>query len=258
VPEVEVRLTQVYKAFGNDETGRRVGKYTETSDNGLIVAVDHIDLEVNDGEFFSLLGPSGCGKTTALRLLAGFEAPDAGRVMVGGAVVAAEGRILVSPEHRGIGMVFQDLALWPHMTVRGNLEFGLKARGVPHPEREERIKLILERVELLEYAGAKPATLSGGQQRRVALARALVARPRALLMDEPLSSLDQELNLKLRDEILQLQSGFGFALLYVTHDREEAFALAERVVLMDHGRILFNGNPDLVRSRLASTNGPIG
>jgi ABC-type Fe3+/spermidine/putrescine transport system ATPase subunit len=124
-------------------------------------------------------------------------------------------------------MVFQDLALWPHMTVRGNLEFGLRAQGTASHEREGRIHQMLARVELLEYTDSKPGSLSGGQQQRVALARALVLRPRALLMDEPLSSLDEELNLKLREEILQLQGEFGFALLYVTHDREEAFALAD-------------------------------
>ncbi len=222
-------------------------------------ALDGFSLNIGERERVALLGPSGCGKTTALRLLAGFEAPDAGRVLVGASVVAERGRIVVPPERRGIGMVFQDLALWPHMTVRGNLEFGLKARGVPQSERETRIKLILERVELLEHAGAKPTTLSGGPQQRVALARALVLRPRALLMDEPLSSLDQELNLKLRDEILQLQSEFGFALLHVTHDREEAFALADRIVLVARGRALLEGDSDLIRSHLAfHRNSPVG
>jgi iron(III) transport system ATP-binding protein len=206
-------------------------------------ALDDFSLEVGEGERVALLGPSGCGKTTALRLLAGFEAPDAGRVLVGGSVVAERGRIVVSPERRGIGMVFQDLALWPHMTVRGNLEFGLRAQGIPARERGGRINQMLARIELLEYADARPGSLSGGQQQRVALARALVLRPRALLMDEPLSSLDQELNLKLRDEILQLQGEFGFALLYVTHDREEASALVDRIVLMARGRALHGNNP---------------
>jgi ABC-type Fe3+/spermidine/putrescine transport system ATPase subunit len=222
-------------------------------------ALDGFSLEVGEGERVALLGPSGCGKTTALRLLAGFEAPDAGRVRVGGSVVAERGRIVVPPERRGIGMVFQDLALWPHMTVRGNLEFGLRAQGDPTREREGRINQMLARVELLEYADTKPGSLSGGQQQRVALARALVLRPRALLMDEPLSSLDEELNLKLRDEILQLQGEFGFALLYVTHDREEAFALADRIALVARGRALLEGNSDLIRSHLAfHGNSPVG
>jgi ABC-type Fe3+/spermidine/putrescine transport system ATPase subunit len=218
-------------------------------------ALDGFSLEVGEGERVALLGPSGCGKTTALRLLAGFEAPEAGRVLVGVSVVAERGRIVVPPERRGIGMVFQDLALWPHMTVRGNLEFGLRAQGIPGHEREGRIHRMLARVELLEYADARPGSLSGGQQQRVALARALVLRPRALLMDEPLSSLDEELNLKLRGEILQLQGEFGFALLYVTHDREEAFALAERIVLVARGRALLDGVPHLIRSHLALHGG---
>ncbi len=222
-------------------------------------ALDGFSLEVGEGERVALLGPSGCGKTTALRLLAGFEAPDAGRVLVGGSVVAERGRIVVPPERRGIGMVFQDLALWPHMTVRGNLEFGLRAQGIPPSERGARIDQMLSRVELLEYADAKPGSLSGGQQQRVALARALVLRPRALLMDEPLSGLDEELNLKLRGEILQLQMEFGFALLYVTHDREEAFALADRIVLVERGRAFLEGDSDLIRSHLAShRNSPFG
>jgi iron(III) transport system ATP-binding protein len=215
-------------------------------------ALDGFSLEIGEGERVALLGPSGCGKTTALRLLAGLEAPDAGRVLVGGSVVAKRGEIIVPPERRGIGMVFQDLALWPHMTVRGNLEFGLRAQGIHSKEREGRINQMLARVELLEYADARPGALSGGQQQRVALARSLVLRPRALLMDEPLSSLDEDLNLKLRDEILQLQGEFGFALLYVTHDREEAFALVDRIVLVARGRVLVEGNSDLIRSHLAS------
>jgi ABC-type Fe3+/spermidine/putrescine transport system ATPase subunit len=222
-------------------------------------ALDGFSLDVGEGERVALLGPSGCGKTTALRVLAGFEAPDAGRVLVGVSVVAERGRIVVPPERRGIGMVFQDLALWPHMTVRGNLEFGLLAQGIPSHERERRIHQMLARVELLEYADAKPGSLSGGQQQRVALARALILCPRALLMDEPLSSLDEELNLKLRGEILQLQEEFGFALLYVTHDREEAFALADRIVLVARGRALLEGDSDLIRSHLAlHGNRPVG
>jgi ABC-type sugar transport system ATPase subunit len=152
-------------------------------------------------------------------------------------------------------MVFQDLALWPHFTVRGNLEFGLKAKGVPAKEREARIREMLERVELLEYGAAKPVALSGGQQQRVALARALVLRPRALLMDEPLSSLDVDLNRRLRDEILRLHQEFQFALLYVTHDRGEACALAERVVLMKLGQAEMEGTPDQVRAYLEGQSG---
>jgi ABC-type Fe3+/spermidine/putrescine transport system ATPase subunit len=200
-------------------------------------ALGGFSLEVREGERVALLGPSGCGKSTTLRLLAGFEAPDRGRVEVGGVLVAAEGQVIVPPERRDVGMVFQDLALWPHLSVRGNLEFGLKAKRIARSERDQRIRQMLRRVNLLEYAAAKPATLSGGQQQRVALARTLVLRPRALLMDEPLSSLDVDLNVRLREEILRLHAEFGFALLYVTHDREEAYALAERVIVMMRGRV---------------------
>jgi ABC-type Fe3+/spermidine/putrescine transport system ATPase subunit len=217
---------------------------------GTRKALDNFSLKVMEGERVALLGPSGCGKTTALRLLAGFESPDRGQVEIAGVPAAAEGRILLPPEARSLGMVFQDLALWPHFTVRGNLEFGLKAKGVPAKERKARIREMLERVELLEYVAAKPAALSGGQQQRVALARALVLRPRALLMDEPLSSLDVDLNRRLREEILRLHQEFQFALLYVTHDRGEASALTERVVLMKLGQAEMEGTPDQVRSYL--------
>jgi ABC-type Fe3+/spermidine/putrescine transport system ATPase subunit len=189
-------------------------------------------LDIADGERVALLGPSGCGKTTALRLLAGLETPDRGQVVIGGRLAAAEGRLVMEPEDRNLGMVFQDLALWPHMTVAGNLEFGLRARGVPKEKRREKIRAMLDKVELLAYAQRRPSSLSGGQQQRVALARALVLGPKALLMDEPLSSLDVALNLKLREEILALHGALGFALLYVTHDAEEAGAIAERVLTM--------------------------
>jgi ABC-type Fe3+/spermidine/putrescine transport system ATPase subunit len=221
---------------------------------GTRLVLDTFSVEVDEGERVALLGPSGCGKTTALRLLAGFEMPDAGRVIVGGALASADGRMHLPPERRSLGMVFQDLALWPHLTVSGNLEFGLHARGVPKQERDRRTREMLERVELTEHARTKPAALSGGQQQRVALARALVLRPAALLMDEPLSSLDYELNLRLRREILDLQRELGFAFLYVTHDREEAFGLAQRVILMEHGREAIVGTPEEIRAWLARPN----
>lgn len=204
---------------------------------GERAAVRDFSLSVEAGERIVILGPSGCGKTTVLRLLAGFLAPEAGRITIDGELVAAEGRILKEPEQRNLGMVFQDLALWPHFTVKGNLDFPLKARGLPKAERARRIAEILKLVEMEEYADSRPAALSGGQQQRVALARALVVRPKALLMDEPLSNLDFELNLRLRGEILRLHRSLGFTLLYVTHDREEAFEIGTRVVLMRSGRI---------------------
>ncbi len=206
-------------------------------------AVREFSLAVEKGERVVLLGPSGCGKTTVLRLLAGFLAPDAGRIEIDGEVVAADGRNFKEPEDRGLGMVFQDLALWPHLTVRGNLEFGLKAKGLPKRERAEKVREMLDLVQLVSYVDAKPADLSGGQQQRVALARALVLQPKALLMDEPLSSLDLELNLLLRREILRLQQSIGFTLIYVTHDRDEAFDIATRVVVMSRGELRWDGPP---------------
>ncbi len=206
-------------------------------------ALDGVSLGVEEGERAVILGPSGCGKTTVLRLFAGLAAPGEGRVLIDGRLAAADGRIEIEPEERGLGMVFQDLALWPHLSVAGNLELGLRARGVSRAERKRRVKEMLDLVELGELASRRPAELSGGQQQRVALARALVLEPRALLMDEPLSSLDPELNHRLRTEILALQARLGFTLVYVTHDREEAVALATRVVLMERGRVVAEGSP---------------
>jgi len=208
-----------------------------TRSYGDVEALRGVSLQIEEGERIVILGPSGCGKTTILRLIAGFEAPDGGSILIGAETVAGDGRVLVPPERRGIGMVFQDLALWPHMSVRGNIEFGLKARGMGAGERNERIRSVLGLVHMEDYAGRKPAQLSGGQQQRVALARVLALEPAIVLMDEPLSSLDQELNEKLRGEILDLQEKIGFTLLFVTHDREEAFDMATRIVFMRGGEI---------------------
>jgi len=204
--------------------------------NGRPALLD-FSLAIEKGERIVVLGPSGCGKTTVLRLLAGFLAPDSGSIRIGIDLVARDGRNLREPEERGLGMVFQDLALWPHLSVRGNLEFGLRAKHVPATQREQRIREMLHLVEMEEYLNAKPAELSGGQQQRVALARALVLHPQALLMDEPLSNLDQDLNQRLRKEILRLHEALGFTLVYVTHDREESAELGTRVVFMNCGRI---------------------
>ncbi len=197
----------------------------------------NFSLCVERKERVAVLGPSGCGKTTVLRLLAGFIAPDTGTVSIDGQIVANNGEILVQPEQRHIGMVFQDLALWPHLTVAGNLEFGLKAQRIAKAERIKRIDEILELVEMDTYPRARPAQLSGGQQQRVALARALVLQPKALLMDEPLSTLDEELNRHLRGELLRLHAQLGFTLLYVTHDRAEAREIGTRIVRMRQGAI---------------------
>ncbi|HSW48989.1 MAG TPA: ABC transporter ATP-binding protein [Bryobacteraceae bacterium] len=200
-------------------------------------AVRGISLSLERGERIAILGPSGCGKTTVLRLLAGLAAPDAGRILIDGMAASDSGRILLAPESRGIGMVFQDLALWPHLSVDSNLRFGLRARGVPTNQAEDRIRRTLRLVEMEASARKKPGELSGGEQQRVALARALVLEPQILLMDEPLSSLNPELNQLLRTEILRLQRDLRFTLLYVTHNSEEAVEIASRVLLMREGRI---------------------
>ncbi len=193
--------------------------------------VDKISMSVQHGERVVLLGPSGCGKTTVLRLAAGLEVPDSGAIAIDGRLVAEGGRNLVEPEQRRIGMVFQDLALWPHMTVSQHLEFALRYGIRTDPaHRLARIRETLEMVRMADRAQARPGELSGGQQQRVALARALVAKPAVVLMDEPLSSLDPELNLHLRREIMKLHAELGFTLIYVTHSREEATDIGSRVI----------------------------
>jgi len=197
--------------------------------NGVKV-LDQVSLEIEEGERVVLFGASGCGKTTILRLIAGFIAPDTGSISITGELVARDGRIIKQPEERNLGMVFQDLALWPHLSVKGNVEFGLKAKGLPKEEREKRIKETLDLVSLEDFINKKPGELSGGQQQRVALARVLALEPAVILMDEPLSSLDAELNVRLRREIVQLQEKLGYSLLYVTHSEAEAGEIATRVV----------------------------
>ncbi len=209
--------------------------------------LDGLSLGVEAGERLVILGPSGCGKTTLLRLIAGFIAPDTGSIHLEGVPVSRAGRILTPPEKRHLGMVFQDLALWPHLSVRGNIEFGLRARGLPRKERARKVRDMLGLVGLEGLEARRPHQLSGGQQQRVALARALALEPRILLMDEPLSSLDPALNLRMRREILRLQEQLGFTLLYVTHHREEAFDIATRVVFMHRGKAVFEGTPEDAR-----------
>lgn len=200
---------------------------------GTRAVVDAFSASIEHGERVALLGPSGCGKTTILRLVAGLEVPDAGTIIIDGKAVAAERRNLVEPEQRHIGMVFQDLALWPHMTVAQHLEFALRydTRNKA-ADTSAQIREVLEMVRLADRAQAKPAELSGGQQQRVAFARALVAKPTIVLMDEPLSSLDPELSAHLRREIVRLQAQCGFTLMYVTHSSEEAADVASRVIRM--------------------------
>lgn len=202
------------------------------------VAVDGISLSVGLGEMFFLLGPSGCGKTTLLRMIAGFTEPTSGAIRFGGRDVTT-----LPPERRNAGMVFQSYALWPHMSVAENVEFGLKARKVERAERRRRVGEALDLVRMSSYAGRKPGQLSGGQQQRVALARALIVRPDVLLLDEPLSNLDAKLRAEMREEIRRVCSATGITTVYVTHDQKEALSLADRMAVMHAGRILEVGNP---------------
>jgi iron(III) transport system ATP-binding protein len=204
---------------------------------GERVAINQLSLQVEKAERLVLFGPSGCGKTTVLRLLAGLEIPEQGSIRIDGRVVASAGKNLVPPEKRDLGMVFQDLALWPHMTVQQNLMFGLNVRRVQKREAKVRVREMLHRVGLEHRIDAKPHQLSGGEQQRVALARALVSRPSILLMDEPLSSLDDERKGAIASDLLGLQSQLGFTLIYVTHDRAETDLLASQVCHMRDGRV---------------------
>ena len=204
---------------------------------GERVAISELSLRIERSERLVLFGPSGCGKTTVLRLLAGLEVPELGKIRIDARVVASAGKNVVPSEKRDLGMVFQDLALWPHMTVQENLTFGLDARGVEKQEAKVRVNEMLHRVGLEHRIDAKPYQLSGGEQQRVALARALVSRPSILLMDEPLSSLDDERKRMIASDLLRLQSQLGFTLIYVTHDRAETDLLASRVYQMRDGRV---------------------
>lgn len=214
---------------------------------GTLAAVDGVSLSVSQGETMALLGPSGCGKTTILRCLAGLETPEAGYIEIAGKVVYDSARrINLMPEERGLGVVFQSYAVWPHMTVAENVGFPLKVRGVR--DRAERVKRILELVGLGDGSAKLATDLSGGQQQRVALARALVHEPRLVLFDEPMSNLDAQLREHMRMEVKLLQQRLAFTAIYVTHDQSEAFALAETVVLMNRGRIEALGPPREIAS----------
>ena len=199
---------------------------------GAIAAVDAVDLQVRKGEFLSLLGPSGCGKTTSLRLMAGFEQPDEGEILIGG--VNAVG---IPPYRRDVNTVFQSYALFPHMSVLDNVAYGLKQRGVAKAERRARAREALELVQLTGREKHRPSMLSGGQQQRVALARALVMNPRVLLLDEPLGALDQKLRKEMQVELKRIQETVGITFVYVTHDQEEALSMSDRVAVMSSGHI---------------------
>jgi len=206
-------------------------------------AVDGVTFQVTEGHFYSLLGPSGCGKTTTLRCVAGLERPDDGSISLGGTIVA-DGRHALPPERRDIGMVFQSYAIWPHMTVFENAAFPLRVgkERVPREELRRRVDEVLGVVGLADYAGRSATQLSGGQQQRLALARALIRRPRVLLLDEPLSNLDARLRDRMRTEIRDLQRRVGITTLYVTHDQVEALSMSDRIAVMDGGRIVQEGD----------------
>lgn len=210
-------------------------------------AVDDVSVQVDKGELFFLLGPSGCGKTTLLRMIAGFYYPDEGRILFDGRDVSH-----VPPHERNTGMVFQNYALWPHMSVRQNLAFGLEMHNVPAEDRARRVDAALEMVQMTEYAARMPNQLSGGQQQRVAVGRALVLEPDVVLLDEPLSNLDARLRLEMRDQIKRIHEELGLTMVYVTHDQGEALSMADRMAIMRRGVISQMGPPRDVYRRPAN------
>jgi spermidine/putrescine transport system ATP-binding protein len=221
VPSIDVRLVDVVKKFGD------------------MVAVDHINLEVRDGEFFSLLGPSGCGKTTTLRMIGGFEAPTSGLIELQGQDVT-----WLPPYKRNVNTVFQNYALFPHLTIYENVAFGLRRRGVKDSEVKSRVTEMLHLVELPGYEARKPTQISGGQAQRVALARALINRPAVLLLDEPLGALDLKLRKQMQVELKRIQQEVGITFIYVTHDQEEAMTMSDRIAVMNQGHYEQLGDPE--------------
>jgi putative spermidine/putrescine transport system ATP-binding protein len=230
--EIDVRLTGIRKTYGD------------------VVAVDDLDLDIGAGEFFTLLGPSGSGKTTTLRLIAGFERPDRGRIELGGVDVTNK-----APYERDVNTVFQDYALFPHMTVAENVAYGLRVKGVPKAERWRRVEEILNVVRLPAVGGRKPVQLSGGQRQRIALARSLVNAPKVVLLDEPLGALDLKLRQEMQIELKRIQrevSEVGITFVYVTHDQEEALTMSDRLAVFNEGRIEQIGSPADVYERPAT------
>ncbi|PTW63428.1 iron(III) transport system ATP-binding protein [Breoghania corrubedonensis] len=229
----DIRIDAIDKSFGDTAVLREVS------------------LHIASGEFVAILGPSGCGKTTLLRCLAGFETLDGGRIEIGGELVSAP-RHHVPPERRNIGVVFQNYALWPHMSVAQNVAYGLKVAGLAKKQRAERVARVLEVVELGALADRRPADLSGGQRQRVALARCLAMESRAVLLDEPLANLDVHLRGALEEEFAAFHKRSGATMFYITHDQSEALALADRVAVMDKGRILQFDRPEALFARPAN------
>ncbi|MDC9825441.1 ABC transporter ATP-binding protein [Devosia sp. ZB163] len=209
--------------------------------------VKGVDLGFNKGEFVTLLGPSGCGKTTILRMIAGFERPDSGRIVVEGSDISG-----LAPNRRKIGMVFQAYALFPNMNVADNIGFGLKIAGMPKPERDDRVEEMLKLIGLSGYGKRYPFELSGGQQQRVALARALAPSPRMLLLDEPLSALDAKIRVSLREQIREIQRELGITTVFVTHDQEEALSISDRIVVLNAGNVEQFGKPFDIYNRPAT------
>jgi putative spermidine/putrescine transport system ATP-binding protein len=214
---------------------------------GDVVAIEHLDLDIAAGEFFTMLGPSGSGKTTTLRVIAGFEQPDAGTVELGGADVTR-----VAPSERDVNTVFQDYALFPHMTVQENVEYGLRVKGVSRRDRRSKAQEVLERVRLPQVGSRRPVQLSGGQRQRVALARAIVNSPSVLLLDEPLGALDLKLRQEMQVFLKALQRDLRITFVYVTHDQEEALTMSDRIAVFNEGRIEQIGSPDEVYEHPAS------
>ncbi len=245
VADVAVRLVQLTKRFGGDATGRRVARYVDGADPSAgFLAVDHIDLEVNEGEFFSLLGPSGCGKTTTLRMIGGFEQPTDGRIELQGEDVT-----WLPAYKRNVNTVFQNYALFPHLTIFENVAFGLRRRKVSNADVKKRVTDMLDLVELPGFEGRKPGQISGGQAQRVALARALVNKPAVLLLDEPLGALDLKLRKQMQVELKRIQQEVGITFIYVTHDQEEAMTMSDRIAVMNHGRYEQLGDPEVLYER---------
>src|SRR6476660_4773479 len=227
--EIDVRLEGIRKTYGD------------------VVAVDRVDLEIPAGEFFTLLGPSGSGKTTTLRLIAGFERPDEGRIELGGADVTNR-----APYERDVNTVFQDYALFPHMTVAENVGYGLRVKRVPRAERKLRVEEALKVVRLPDVGNRKPAQLSGGQRQRIALARSLVNTPKVLLLDEPLGALDLKLRQEMQIELKRIQREVGITFVYVTHDQEEALTMSDRIAVMNQGHVEQVASPADVYERPAT------